>query len=85
MSRKLYVGNLPYQISEAEIRGLFEPFGAIDSVHLVVDKMTGRRAKKRMPSATLAQDVGSTARCCAAGLTATRHAISTRLDAASSR
>ena len=42
MGRKLYVGNLPYQTGESEIRGLFEPFGSIDSVHVVVDKMTGQ-------------------------------------------
>jgi cold-inducible RNA-binding protein len=42
MGRKLYVGNLPYESGESELRGLFEPFGAIDSVHVVVDKMTGR-------------------------------------------
>jgi cold-inducible RNA-binding protein len=42
MGRKLYVGNLPYESGESEIRGLFEPFGSIDSVHVVIDKMTGR-------------------------------------------
>ena len=42
MGRKLYVGNLPYESGEAEIRGMFEPYGAIDSVHVVIAKMTGR-------------------------------------------
>jgi RNA recognition motif-containing protein len=42
MGRKLYVGNLPYQTGEAEIRGLFEPFGSLDSVHVVMDKATGQ-------------------------------------------
>jgi RNA recognition motif-containing protein len=42
MGRKLYVGNLPYQTGETEIRGLFEPFGSLDSVHVVTDKMTGQ-------------------------------------------
>jgi len=42
MGRKLYVGNLPYEHGENELRQLFEPFGAIDSVHVVIDKMTGR-------------------------------------------
>ena len=42
MGRKLYVGNLPYQTGEAEIRGLFEPFGSLDSVHVVIDKATGQ-------------------------------------------
>jgi RNA recognition motif-containing protein len=42
MSRKLYVGNLPYQTDEAELQELFGQFGSVDSVNVVRDKATGR-------------------------------------------
>ena len=42
MGTKLYVGNLPFSTTEAELRRLFEPHGTIDSVSVVVDRETGR-------------------------------------------
>ena len=42
MSKKLYVGNLPFTATEAEIRELFEPHGTVHSVTLVEDRETGR-------------------------------------------
>ena len=39
----LYVGNLPYRANEAEVKALFEQFGAVNSVRLVRDRKTGRR------------------------------------------
>ena len=42
MSRKLYVGNLPYDTDEAAVRSLFGAYGSVESVHLPTDKMTGR-------------------------------------------
>jgi RNA recognition motif-containing protein len=42
MSRKLYVGNLPYQTDEGQLRELFGQFGSVDSVHVVRDKATGQ-------------------------------------------
>ena len=42
MSRKLYVGNLPYETDENALRELFGRFGSLDSVHVATDKMTGR-------------------------------------------
>ncbi len=39
----LYVGNLPYRANEAEVKTLFEQFGAVNSVRLVRDRKTGRR------------------------------------------
>ena len=42
MSRKLYVGNLPYETDETAIRSLFGAYGSVDSVHVPTDKMTGR-------------------------------------------
>lgn len=39
----LYVGNLPYRANEAEVKALFEQYGAVNSVRLVRDRKTGRR------------------------------------------
>jgi RNA recognition motif-containing protein len=39
---KIYVGNLPFDATEGELRQMFEPFGALESVSLVNDNMTGR-------------------------------------------
>lgn len=39
----LYVGNLPYRANEAEVKSLFEKYGAVNSVRLVRDRKTGRR------------------------------------------
>lgn len=38
----IYVGNLPFSATEDEIRRLFEPFGAVQSVKLITDKETGK-------------------------------------------
>jgi len=42
MGRKLYVGNLPYSVSEDELRDLFSRAGAVDTVSVVRDNATGR-------------------------------------------
>ena len=42
MSRKLYVGNLPYETSEADLQTLFEQAGAVESVRVMRDNATGR-------------------------------------------
>ncbi|MCP4660295.1 MAG: RNA-binding protein [bacterium] len=42
MSKKIYVGNLPFSASDDEIRGLFAEFGPVESVQLVTDRDTGR-------------------------------------------
>jgi cold-inducible RNA-binding protein len=42
MNRKLYVGNLPFEVSETELQELFAQAGTVESVHLVRDQMTGR-------------------------------------------
>ncbi len=39
---KLYVGNLAFSTSEADVRTLFEQAGAVDSCELVSDKFTGQ-------------------------------------------
>ncbi|MEM1250284.1 MAG: RNA-binding protein [Acidobacteriota bacterium] len=42
MAVRIYVGNLPYQATEDEIRELFSEHGAVDSVSLITDRETGR-------------------------------------------
>ncbi len=40
--KKIFVGNLSFQTREDDIRALFEPYGAVDSVNVVTDRDTGR-------------------------------------------
>ena len=42
MSKKLYVGNLPFSSTEQDIRQLFEQHGSVDSVNVITDRETGR-------------------------------------------
>src|ERR1700688_2506279 len=42
MSRKLYVGNLPYETGEAELQELFSRAGNVESVKVMRDMATGR-------------------------------------------
>ena len=42
MGKKLYVGNLPFNATEAELRKLFEGQGGVTSVSLISDRETGR-------------------------------------------
>ena len=42
MNKKLYVGNLPYNTTEAQVRELFEQAGDITDVALITDRETGR-------------------------------------------
>ena len=39
---KLYVGNLPWRATEAELKELFGSFGKVLSVSIVTDRDTGR-------------------------------------------
>jgi RNA recognition motif-containing protein len=39
---KIYVGNLPFTASEAEVRTLFAQHGTVESVSLPTDRETGR-------------------------------------------
>ncbi len=42
MSKTLYVGNLPWQITEAELTTSFEPHGQVISSRIVTERETGR-------------------------------------------
>lgn len=39
---RLYVGSLHFNITEDMLRGIFEPFGKIDNIQLIMDAETGR-------------------------------------------
>ena len=39
---KLYVGNLPYNTTEEDLRSLFSQYGNVESVAVVTDRDTGR-------------------------------------------
>ena len=38
----IYVGNLLFDVTEDELRGLFEPFGQVTEVRLIMDKFSGK-------------------------------------------
>lgn len=38
----IYVGNLPYTLTEEELREAFERFGTVSSAKIVIDRETGR-------------------------------------------
>jgi cold-inducible RNA-binding protein len=42
MSTNIYVGNLPFSVTEDEIRNLFSQYGTVESVNLITDRETGR-------------------------------------------
>ena len=42
MAKKLYVGNLSYDMSDSDLQTLFEQFGQVQSVQIIMDRDTGR-------------------------------------------
>ncbi|MGE5112996.1 MAG: RNA recognition motif domain-containing protein [Acidobacteriaceae bacterium] len=40
--KKIFVGNFAYNMTESELRSLFEAFGIVDSVTLATDRDSGR-------------------------------------------
>lgn len=42
MEKRLYVGGLPYSTTEESLSALFAQAGKVESVKVIVDKMTGR-------------------------------------------
>ncbi len=40
--KKIYIGNFSFDMTEPDIRSLFEPYGSVESVTLVTDRDTGR-------------------------------------------
>ena len=59
MSNKLYVGNISFSSTEADLKDLFGRHGAVESVAVVTDRETGRSrgfAFVEMEEAHAAQD-----------------------------
>ncbi len=42
MSNKLYIGNLPYRITEEELKNAFSDHGQPSEVKIITDRATGR-------------------------------------------
>jgi RNA recognition motif-containing protein len=42
MAKKIYVGNLTFDVTDAELRELFSPHGEVQSAQVVTDRDTGR-------------------------------------------
>ena len=42
MGKKLYVGNLTYQVTETDLEQLFSQFGTVQSAQVIQDRETGR-------------------------------------------
>jgi RNA recognition motif-containing protein len=42
MSKRLYVGNLKYTVTSAQLQELFEQYGAVSSASVLSDRETGR-------------------------------------------
>jgi RNA recognition motif-containing protein len=42
LSKKLYVGNLSFSSTEADLRDLFGRHGSVESVNVITDRETGR-------------------------------------------
>ena len=42
MSKKLYIGNLSYKVSEDDLKDLFQEFGTVTEVKVITDRDTGR-------------------------------------------
>ena len=42
MAKNIYVGNLPFSVTETDFRAMFEEYGAVSSASLIMDRDTGR-------------------------------------------
>ena len=59
MSKKIYVGNLPFSSTEDDLKEVFGRHGSVDSVSIITDRETGRPrgfAFVEMADASGAQD-----------------------------
>ena len=42
MGRKLYVGNLSYDVSDSDLQQMFADHGTVDTVNVITDRSTGQ-------------------------------------------
>lgn len=54
MSKKLFVGNLPFSMTQDKLKGLFSSYGEISEAVIITDKYSGR--SKGFGFVTFAQD-----------------------------
>ncbi|MDP2631406.1 MAG: RNA-binding protein [Candidatus Uhrbacteria bacterium] len=59
MSNKLYVGGIPFQSTEDELRDLFSQHGEVTSARIITDKFTGR--SRGFGFVEMADDAGAAA------------------------
>lgn len=45
MAKRLYVGNLPYNIDDSQLNQIFSKFGPIVSATVILDRMNNNRSK----------------------------------------
>ncbi len=38
----IYVGNIPFDVTDTDLRGVFQEYGEVKRVHLPMDRETGR-------------------------------------------
>jgi len=56
---KIYVGNLPYSVRDAELEELFSPYGEVTSANVIIERDTNRSKGfgfVEMPSQTDAEN-----------------------------
>jgi RNA recognition motif-containing protein len=42
LTKKIYVGNIPFTVTETQVREMFEEYGTVDSLAWITDRDTGR-------------------------------------------
>jgi RNA recognition motif-containing protein len=42
MGRKLYVGNLPFSVTEQTLQSMFSQHGTVETINLITDRDTGQ-------------------------------------------
>ena len=42
MAKKLYVGNLSYEVTDSDLQNMFTPHGAVQSAQVIMDRDAGR-------------------------------------------
>jgi cold-inducible RNA-binding protein len=42
LSKKIYVGNLTYNVNDSDLEALFSPYGTVQSAQIIIDRDTNR-------------------------------------------
>ncbi len=56
MATKLYIGNLPFKAREEDLQALFQQAGAVESVNIIRDKVSGQSRGFGFVEMTSAED-----------------------------